>query len=123
MIIDSNIIIYSTLPNYQYLREYLRVRQDKLNISFISKIEVLGYHLLRDYDRNLFEIFFNSINTFYINKQIIDLTVLLKQKQKFSLGDSIIAATALFYGEDLLTNNVKDFINVQDIKLIPLSDI
>ena len=123
MIIDSNIIIYSTMPDYQNLREYLRKKQDSLSISFISKIEVLSYHLLKENDRNIFEIFFNSINILHINEYIIDLTITLKQNQKLTLGDSIIAATALFYNEELLTNNIKDFINIQGIRLIPLTEV
>jgi hypothetical protein len=123
MIIDSNIIIYASLPDYQYLRDYLRLHQDQLSTSFISKIEILGYHQLRENDKILFELFFNSINIFHLNEQIIDIAIALKQNQKMSLGDSIIAATALFYNDELLTNNIKDFDKVPNILLIPLNDV
>jgi toxin FitB len=123
MIIDSNIIIYSTIPDYDYLREYLKEQQDNLNVSFISRIEVLGYHLLKEEDRSLFEDFFNSINILNINEKIIDITIFLKQNQKLSLGDSIIAATSIYYDEELLTNNIQDFKNIKNLKLIPLAGI
>jgi hypothetical protein len=44
-IIDSNIIIYSALDEFSYLREYLKDSQNY--VSKFSEIEVLGYHGLK----------------------------------------------------------------------------
>jgi predicted nucleic acid-binding protein len=40
-----------------------------------------------------------------------------------SLGDSIIASTALLLSESILTNNTIDFFNIVNIKLIDLKEI
>jgi len=59
MLLDSNIIIYATEPEYDMVRSFLAQQQLPI-ISIISKIEVLGYHqLTRDKQQKL-ELFFNS---------------------------------------------------------------
>lgn len=41
-----------------------------------------------------------------------------------TLGDSIIAATAVVYDLSLVTSNSKDFKSIEDLKIInPLEDI
>lgn len=41
-IIDSNLIIYSALPEFTYLRPLIKDQDSRA--SAISKLEVLGYH-------------------------------------------------------------------------------
>ena len=40
-----------------------------------------------------------------------------------SLGDSLIAATALFNNHKLLTNNVEDFSGIQGLSIISLQSV
>lgn len=58
MILDSNIIIYSTIPANTNIREYLKKHENKLAVSEISKLEVLGYNKLTTDERTNFEHFF-----------------------------------------------------------------
>lgn len=44
MLLDSNIIIYATKPEYTELRQF--IAQHTPAISVISYVEVLGYHKL-----------------------------------------------------------------------------
>ena len=41
----------------------------------------------------------------------------LRQARKMSLGDALVAATALAFGRHLLTRNVKDFDWVPDLSV------
>jgi predicted nucleic acid-binding protein len=43
---------------------------------------------------------------------VITKSVALRQSRKMSLGDSLVAATALEFGRELFTRNVKDFATI-----------
>ena len=48
----------------------------------------------------------------------------LRQQRKMSVGDSIIAATALLNGLTLVTANIADFRWIENIKLMnPLTEL
>lgn len=47
----------------------------------------------------------------------------LRQQRRRSLGDSIIAATALLHNSPVLTNNVLDFADVDGLQVITLADV
>lgn len=109
MILDSNIIIYSAKPEYLQLARYLQVNQDTARVSLISTLEVLGFSGLSSKDKRTFEGYFGSVKIFPITEVVITEAIRLRQQRKRSLGDSIIAATALLYNLPVLTNNVADF--------------
>ncbi len=44
--------------------------------------------------------------------------VSLRQSRKMSLGDALVAATALVFGRELLTRNVKDFAGVPGLVVV-----
>jgi len=123
MILDSNIIIYSTIPEYKELREFLKKNEYSLAVSAISKLEVLGYHKLKPNEKKALTKFFDSVRQIQINQEIIDKATVLKQQQKMSVGDAIIASTALVEEDTLLTNNTKDFEDIKNLKLLALKDI
>ena len=49
---------------------------------------------------------------------IADRAVQLRQQRRMSLGDSLIAATALVHGEPLVTHNLSDFNWIEGLELI-----
>ena len=49
---------------------------------------------------------------------IILKSITLKQQKKLSLGDAIIAATAISENLSLLTANTKDFKHIEELELI-----
>jgi toxin FitB len=115
ILLDSNIIIYASLPEFNYLN-YL-IQDSRNHASIISKVEVLGYQKIKDNDKVLYEITFKTLQLLPINLEIIDKAVQLRQQKNLSLGDSIIAATALFFDAELYTRNVSDFKHIQGMKL------
>jgi len=116
MLLDSNLFIYAILPNYSGLRQWCL--QQPLHASEITRLEVLGYHKLNELDkRDLTKLF--TLTTLYpITSVIISSAIQLRQKRKMSLGDAIIAATALEYHQTLATRNVDDFAWVEGLKVI-----
>ena len=51
MLLDSNIIIYSAQPEHAQLREL--IAEYAPAVSALSYLEVLGYHLLTDQQRQI----------------------------------------------------------------------
>jgi hypothetical protein len=107
MLLDSNIIIYAAQPEHHQLRQFLT--HQTVCVSAISQLEVLGYHKLTPSKRQLFEEFFQVTPVLPISEAVIQQALSLRQLKKMSLGDAIIAATALIHHLTLVTANVKDF--------------
>ena len=95
MLFDSNIVIYSVKPEYRFLRE-LVVKYAPV-VSIISYVEILGYHQLAETHQEDFEKFFQITPMLPVSGEVIKKATYLRQQKKMSLGDAIIAATALLY--------------------------
>lgn len=107
MLLDSNLIIYAALPEFKSLRSLIaRVAPA---VSAISYVEVLGYHRLTEAERELFERFFAAATVHPLSGPILTQAVKLRQLRKMTLGDSLVAATALVHNLTLLTHNTADF--------------
>lgn len=115
MILDSNIIIYSTKPEHNFLREF--IAKNSPTVSAVSYVEVFGYHKLTVEEKELFEEFFHSTRIPPISKEVISRAVKLRQTKKMTLGDAPIAATALVNNVVLVTNNTADFDWIDELKL------
>jgi predicted nucleic acid-binding protein len=98
-------------------------RQNSIYISLISKLEVLGYYRLKPSDKAELEYLLDAASILPITESIITEAIHLRQQRKRSLGDSIIAATALLYDLPLLTNNTADFEDIPGLQVIPLQSI
>ncbi|HLO44840.1 MAG TPA: type II toxin-antitoxin system VapC family toxin [Leadbetterella sp.] len=114
-IIDSNIIIYSALDEFSYLREYLKDSQSY--VSKFSEVEVLGYYGLKPNQKQYFESVFYSLNVLPITDPIVQKVIDLRQQKKMTAGDSIIAATALISGFEVITRNTSDFDWIENLKV------
>lgn len=114
-LIDSNIIIYSANANFNYLRSIIK-NEDSF-VSQITKLEVLGFSKLDDKSKRYFESVFFSLNVISIEDEIVENAIILRQQKRLSLGDSIIASTALKYNFKLLTRNISDFEWIEGIEL------
>lgn len=116
MLLDSNIIIYASLPDYPQLR--LFVVENTPYVSAISYVEVLGYHKLSEAENKLFTTFFDVTPVLPISAPILGQAVKLRQLKKMSLGDSLIGATALVHGLTLVTKNTKDFSWIPNLQVL-----
>ncbi len=107
MILDSNLIIYAARPDYPGLKHFITARSPA--VSAISIVEVLGFHNLSPADRQHFEAFFAAAEILPLSDPVLAQAVALRQDRRMSLGDALIAATALVFGRELLTHNLQDF--------------
>jgi len=106
-LIDSNIIVYSYLPQYEYLRELFI--KDSVYISEISKLEVLGYHKLTNDEEIYFKDIFSLVPIILPSQEIFDTAINIRKSYNLKLGDSLIAATAQVHDLSLYTRNLSDF--------------
>jgi len=123
MILDSNIVIYSIVPEYENLRNFLKEKEYELAVSVITKLEVLGYHRLAQDEKEILTHFFAVTRKIPISEAILEKAIYLKQLKKMSIGDAIIAATAILENDILLTNNEEDFENIEGLRVKPMKSI
>lgn len=115
-IYDSNLLIYSFQPAYSFLQaDFL---QANAYLSNITKLEVLGYQLISQAEKNYFERLFTLTNFLQIDDVIINEAINLRQMRKMSTGDSIVAATAKIYNLDVYTHNTNDFKWISGLNII-----
>ncbi|WYD79835.1 MAG: type II toxin-antitoxin system VapC family toxin [Candidatus Electrothrix gigas] len=115
MLLDSNAIIYSIKPESDALRQL--IAEHNPSVSAVSYVEVLGYHQLTASDKEDFIEFFKTAQIIAVSQPVLEQAVTLRQQRKMSLGDSIIAATALLNDLTLVTANISDFRWIDNIKL------
>lgn len=113
-LLDSNILIYSSLDKYSFLRDYI---DEKNYVSEIARLEVLGFSSITEEEKTYFQSAFSVLRIIPISSNIIDKAIQIRQLKKKSIGDSIIAATSLLFELEIITRNIEDYKNVMDIKL------
>jgi predicted nucleic acid-binding protein len=114
-LVDSNIIIYSALKEYDYLRSLFK--EKNIFVSEISLLEVLGYSSITIEQENYFDAVFSIVNKIPVSSEIIFEAIKLRKNNKLSVGDSIIAASAIELNLTLFTNNVSDFKKVKSLQI------
>lgn len=121
MIFDSNLIIYAARPEYPGLRRLIAARSPA--VSAVSVVEVLGFHRLSAVDRGHFEAFFATAEVLPLSEAVVARAVSVRQARKMSLGDALVAATALVFGRELFTHNTRDFAGVPGLVVLdPLAE-
>ena len=118
MVCDSNILIYAAEPGDTVCRPY--VERAEAMIASVTRIEVLGFPrfglLSADQQERLQTIVASTVEL-ALDEEVIRRAIPLRQQQKMSLADAIIAATALEYGVPLVTRNVDDFKHIPGLDL------
>jgi toxin FitB len=113
-IIDSNLLIYSYQEEYKYLRALLQ--EPDVCISAISKLEVLGFTKITLMDKMYYSALLEEIPQIPITDEILNKAIELRQTKRMSVGDAIIAATAVIHHATLYTRNTKDFDFITEIQ-------
>jgi hypothetical protein len=116
MLLDSNIIIYAAQPENSKLREFIAEHEPV--VSALSYLETLGYHRLSKLEKLFLEEFFSVSLVIPISQSVLDRAVMLRQIRPMSLGDAIIAGTALSQNYQLVTRNIRDFQWIEDLQLL-----
>lgn len=115
-LIDTNILIDAQMKKLpeKGLRFLADIINEDFTVSFITYIEFLGY---KDATAATEE-FIALAEVLEINKTIIDKCIALRKTNKIKLPDAIIAATAMVYDMTLISRNISDFGNINNIKIV-----
>jgi len=114
-ILDTNILIYASQAVFSYLQPLVT---DPANaVSIVVKIETLGFPNLLLGDRAYLESIFLVLQTIQLSDEIAEKAIEIRQLKKISLGDAIVAATALTQNCPLITRNTSGFRHIQNLIL------
>lgn len=118
-LIDTNVVsdyLSASLPHNGML--FLDTVIDAVpNLSIITHIELLCWNTDTHTEQNV-KSFIADSRTLNITPDVIAYCVALRRNKKIKTPDAIIAATALAHGYILITNNEKDFVNINGLNLI-----
>lgn len=115
-LIDSNILIYSYSTKYEYLREL--IVNESCVLSEISRVEVLGYHRLKEEEEKYFKDVFDYASVIIPDQSIFNQAIEIRKKFNLKLGDSLIAATAIVHKLEIYSRNLEDFEKIKGLKCI-----
>ncbi len=115
-LLDSNIFIYAASGAHDYLHSLLEDEQN--GCSVIACIEVLGFPRLKPDEKAFYESAFEYLRVIPLSEEVKTKAIEIRQQMKISLGDSIIAATALCWQATLYTRNVDDFKNIAGLSVV-----
>ena len=114
-VIDTNILIswykIGVISNSNDLASISPV------FSIITKFEALGFKEITKGEIKAISKMLDSGELVYINGDIAQQTINLRQKHKIKIPDAVIAATALVHNAELWTANTSDFSSIEGLKL------
>lgn len=116
ILLDSNVLIDATRPEMEV--HFAWIDEEPVGVSAVTIVEVLGYHKLRDEERIALETYLGYCRIYPVDERVIEGAVRLRQARRISLGDAIIASTALVHRAPLATRNVSDYSWIEGIQLI-----
>lgn len=110
---DTNIIIYLAKGT---LDESI-IGKEPIIYASILRIEALGYHNIRSIEEQKVRELLRTLTEIPLTEAIIERAIKLRQQKKMSLGDAIVAATALENGCTLWTANKEDFAHIEGLSI------
>lgn len=111
-VLDSNFLIYISKGLIDLSR--LRSTYDELYVSIITYIEVYGFNFANSHEKAVLDNVFAYLKRIDVSSAIAEKTIEYRQNdiKKIKLPDALILATAKSIEADLITNNQKDFENI-----------
>lgn len=110
---DTNIIIYIAIGS---LSDKIVTRVPIFYPSIV-RIESLGYANIRSVEEQRIRQLLATLSEVPLTESITERAIQLRQNNKMSLGDSIVAATAIERNCELWTANTSDFEHIAELKL------
>lgn len=78
-------------------------------------METLGFNFKSLSDKSITEMFIDNSIILDVNPEVVQKTISIRKSRKIDLPDAIIAATAIVNNFTLITQNVKDSQNIQNV--------
>lgn len=113
VLLDTNVFIYlanGTVPSSA-------IAQLTIAHSSITEIEALGVSEIPARELRLLEVLFEESYCYPLTDAIVKRATELRQIKRMTLGDAVIAASALEHDVTLWTANTKDFAGIDGLRL------
>ncbi len=118
VLFDTNVFIYLGLGQIHLSK----IDGIEACYASITKIETLGFQEITSVEQRKLNQILDAYPMIGLTESIIQRAIELRQDKKMSLGDAIIAGTALEQNCALWTANTRDFSHIEGLKLYdPLS--
>jgi len=114
LFLDTNIVLYF-LAGDETLTTLLDKRQ--ITVSFITELELLSFKNLSDIERTIIQSFLSDCVIMDINAEIKKSVIELRSKYSIKLPDAIVAATANYFNQPLITAD-SDFKKLEELDII-----
>ena len=118
---DTNTAVYYLQQQFPINAEKFidgLLKENQPAISGITEIELLCWKTATEKDAEVLKDFINDSLVIELDQSIKLKTADIRRAHRIKLPDAIIAATTLVYDLTLLSRNLKDFGNINDIKII-----
>ncbi len=76
MLLDSNILIYATQPEHEFLHDF--ILEHPTMISAINVIETIGFHKISPLEKSVLEDLFAAAEILPISSAVVDQAVALR---------------------------------------------
>lgn len=113
ILLDTNIFIY--LANGTL--DPRTLKSTDLAFTSVVKIEALGYAQMTVAEQRYLEALFSECQQLELNEAVVERAIGLRQQRRMSLGDSIVAASALEHNCALWTANEQDFVQIEELEI------
>lgn len=113
IVLDTNIFIY--LANGTL--DLQAIKNTDLAFPSIVKIEALGYAQITVAEQSYLEALFAECQQLELEELVVQWAIRLRQQSKMSMGDSIVAASALESDYELWTANKEDFAHIDGLRI------
>jgi len=116
--LDTNILVYHSKGDKD-VTEFLRAEGEKdiLFLPTVVVVEFFGFSKMSAEAMSAFEILLPYFTVVPLVYETALLAAKLRAFPKLSLGDSIIAATALSTNSTLVTRNLRDFKKIPSLEI------
>jgi predicted nucleic acid-binding protein len=118
-ILDTNAVIYYVKDESGVVAviEDIYTKNVPVYVSAMTEAELFAFPQVSDEETERIEKFLQSVSIIPMDSQVARLTGSIRKKYQLKIADSVIAATALFTGAQLLTRNVSDFKKVSGLNI------
>ena len=121
MIWDTNSVIFflqDLLPLTSKSFLLTELNKKRPSYSIITEIELLSWKKLSETETKTISRFLFNFSRIELSGQIKDETIRIRKAYGIKVPDAIIEASALILNQPLLTHNLKDFKNVEGLKIL-----
>ncbi len=109
--LDTNAIIYYVQGDTHALSVLEAIYADSVPvyISAITEAELFAFSHLSNREAEYIEQFLKTVSVISVDSQIARTAATVRRLYRLKMADSVVAATALFTGTQLVTRNTQDF--------------